>query len=198
MLAHWNLEWNTLVITLSFYTLKPEKDTPPGLMETRIWSNILYFLKSLFVITHYLSCVFDRPRTEAFLIKQHLVYAVGLTQIVLLVSIGAYEKEVSFPAEFSLVQFLISLRRVWPQGFTTGDSHPIIINKWIYLLVMMDIIWIVSSAKARSGNENSPETYRIGNGSVSERILENFRNFQLSRIPLNFSVPDRTAADRKI
>ena len=62
------------------------------------------------------------------MIKQHLVYAVGLTQIVLLVSIGAYERKVSFPAEFSLVQFLISLRRklirVWRQGFTTGDSHP--------------------------------------------------------------------------
>lgn len=75
----------------------------------------------------YLCCVFDRPRTEAFLIKQHLVYAVGLTQIVLLVSIGAYEKKVGFLADFSLVQFLISLRRkltrVWPQGFTIGDSH---------------------------------------------------------------------------
>lgn len=61
------------------------------------------------------------------MIKQHLVYAVGLTQIVLLVSIGAYEKKVSFPAEFSLVQLLISLKRklirVWPQGFTVGDSH---------------------------------------------------------------------------
>lgn len=61
------------------------------------------------------------------MIKQHLVYAVGLTQIVLLVSIGAYEKKVSFPAEFSLVQFLISLaaRFHLHRGLTSG----IIINE---------------------------------------------------------------------
>ena len=132
-----------LVISLSFHTLKPEKDTPFGrslpaagvIVPSRTDGKqnlIQYTLFACIIVCYYslqyLCCVFDRPRTEAFLIKQHLVYAVGLTQIVLLVSIGAYEKKVSFPAEFSLVQFLISLRRklirVWPQGFATGDSHP--------------------------------------------------------------------------
>lgn len=46
-----------------------------------------------FCVVSVVAFIFFRPRTEAFLIKQHLVYAVGLTQIVLLVSIGAYEKE---------------------------------------------------------------------------------------------------------
>ena len=100
-------------------------DENQNLIHYTLFAWIIVFYHSL----QYVCCVFDRPRTEAFLIKQHLVYAVGLTQIVLLVSIGAYEKEVSFPAEFSLVQFLITLRRklswVWPQGSTcTGNSHP--------------------------------------------------------------------------
>lgn len=38
-----------------------------------------------------------RPRTESFMIKQHLTFAVGLTQIVLLLSIAAYRKKVSMP-----------------------------------------------------------------------------------------------------
>lgn len=37
---------------------------------------------------------YSRPRTESFLIKQHLILAVGLTQVVLLLSIAAYKKEV--------------------------------------------------------------------------------------------------------
>ena len=125
-----------LVIYLSFHdTLKPDKDTPSGgsfpvvgvIVPSRTDGNqnLIHYTLAIclnhsvcYYSLQYLCCVFDRPRTEAFLIKQHLVYAVGLTQIVLLVSIGAYEKEVSFPAEFSLVQFFIILRRklirVWP------------------------------------------------------------------------------------
>ena len=38
---------------------------------------------------------YRRPRTESFMIKQHLTLAVGLTQIVLLLSIAAYRKKVS-------------------------------------------------------------------------------------------------------
>lgn len=44
------------------------------------------------MIIHFILIV--RPRTEPFMIKQHLTIAVGLTQIVLLVSLAAYRKKV--------------------------------------------------------------------------------------------------------
>ena len=51
--------------------------------------------RSLACILLIIDILNSRPRTESFMIKQHLTFAVGLTQVVLLLSIAAYRKKVS-------------------------------------------------------------------------------------------------------
>ncbi|KAJ7392707.1 hypothetical protein OS493_010359 [Desmophyllum pertusum] len=46
-----------------------------------------------FCVISSIAFLFFRPRTESFMIKQHLTFAVGLTQTVLLLSIAAYKKK---------------------------------------------------------------------------------------------------------
>ena len=55
----------------------------------------------------------SRPRTESFMIKQHLTLAVGLTQIVLLLSIAAYRTKVSMSTKLYTRAVLMSDLHRW-------------------------------------------------------------------------------------
>ncbi|KAL9963693.1 hypothetical protein ACROYT_G027224 [Oculina patagonica] len=57
--------------------------------------------------------IFFRPRTESFMIKQHLTFAVGLTQIVLLLSIPAYRKKEGCRAMSVVLHYTITSCFSW-------------------------------------------------------------------------------------
>ncbi|XP_022792542.1 adhesion G protein-coupled receptor L3-like isoform X2 [Stylophora pistillata] len=82
-----------------------------------------------------------RPRTESFLIKQHLILAVGLTQVVLLLTITAYRKEEGCQAMSVILHYSISSCFSWCLVdslflyFThTNSFHPL--RKNIYYLLL--------------------------------------------------------------
>lgn len=94
-----------------------------------------------FCLVSTIAFIFFRPRTESFLIKQHLILAVGLTQVVLLLSIAAYKKEEGCQAMSVILHYSVSSCFSWCLVdslflyFThTNSSHPL--RKNVYYLLL--------------------------------------------------------------
>lgn len=93
-----------------------------------------------FCIVSVIAFIFFRPRTEAFMIKQHLTFAVGLTQIVLLLSIAAYSKTEGCQAMPLILHYSATSCFTWCLVDSlylyfnhTNSSHPL--RKNIYYLL---------------------------------------------------------------
>lgn len=85
--------------------------------------------------------IFFRPRTESFMIKQHLTLAVGLTQIVLLLSIAAYRKKEGCQAMSIVIHYFITSCFSWCLVDSlflyfnhTNSSHPLRKHVYYFLL----------------------------------------------------------------
>jgi len=93
-----------------------------------------------FCVISVVAFIFFRPRTEAFMIKQHLTFAVGLTQIVLLISIVAYKKKEGCQAMSVVLHYSASSCFTWCLVDSlylyfnhTNSAHPL--RKNVYYLL---------------------------------------------------------------